>query len=302
MTTKLDQRQSRYDGVLCRMFILVLASSLSLSAAIRPCAGQTHKDSNSDPGLFKLQANISALGKTGVQDALWRYYSEQGAKAYANRDYAAAEKFYTASLQDAEKRHIDDRNLALIVTNLATTLRDEGDFEQAAKLFKRSLSLSEKLGSGQQSAYSYTLRQYAALLRKTGREEEARFAYEAARNGQYLLSGAAAPAEQDSARQPDLARNLQAQQPMEAERRRMAGEAQSPPAPDDTISSGPPADGQPEGHAPEQNILIWNVVGVGLSPGQGQPSVQTLDSGSTYFSGPPGPYLKQVLDHLFAPQ
>src|SRR5439155_14090564 len=71
----------------------------------------------------------------------------------------------------------------------ASTLREQGQYDRAEPLFKRALNASEKLGYGPRSPYAYTLRQYAALLRKTGRAEEAQFAYEAAQSGARLTAG-----------------------------------------------------------------------------------------------------------------
>lgn len=150
-------------------------------------AAQSQDVPDTSMRLFRLYATESHLGRTGKLDTTWRYYSEQGALAYRRQDYPAAERCYESALADAEKQQIDDGNLILIITNLAAAAREEGRFDRSEKLIGRALDLCSRSGGRQPSVYAYLLRQYADLLKKTGREAEAQFARDAAGSGARLV-------------------------------------------------------------------------------------------------------------------
>jgi tetratricopeptide (TPR) repeat protein len=265
------------------LFLLSLLASAGSASALE--GGPT----SAEP--FKLHATVSELGRTGIADSIWRYFSDLGAAAYVKGDYASAERYYQAALLDAEKHKVDDRNLVLMLTNLAASLREQGKYDQSGVLFKSALSKSEKLGTGKAAPYAYTLRQYATLLRKTGREEEARFAYESAQSGSRLVRQSAVVSSTRAARTPLLSASEPAQnsidrpgQPVEESSRSDSGAA-----PEST------------GAQYEDTIIFdFTVIGVSQFPGA-DPDARIFHHSRTELKGARGDWVRNALGQMSAP-
>lgn len=176
------------------MSLIVPAAVLIGGILGTPCLAQPPTSGDSPASrIFKLYVNESGPKGAGKQDTAWRYFSEQGSFAYRNRDYVAAERFYEAALSDAEQKQINDGNKILILSNLAAAKREQGKLGQSEKLIGRALTECDQLSEKKPSLYGYVLQQYAGLLKKLGREDEAQFALEAARSGARLLPATAPP-------------------------------------------------------------------------------------------------------------
>ncbi len=266
--------------------VLLLLPSVAVAQAF--CADS--ELSSTEP--FKLHATVSELGRTGITDSIWRYFSDQGAAAYSKGDYASAERYYQTALRDAQKHKIDDRNLVLITTNLAASLREQGKFEQSGVLFRSALSKSEKLGHGKNAPYSYALRQYATLLRKTGREDEARFAYESAQSGSRLIRPSISTGAAFDRRSPLL-----------------SGAGPAPAAP---LGPAPPAvtstgavsyPFEPSGDQYEDTIIFdFTVIGVSQFPGAAGPDARVFHHSRTAISGARADWVRDALGQMGAGQ
>lgn len=294
MTTKHTPCQTGRHAISCLAPACCLASALSWIVISTACPAEILGSTGAEAKLFKLRASESFLGKTGITDSVWRYFSEQGARAYVNKDYASAEKFYAAALTNADKIHVDDRNLVLIITNLASTLREQGKYDRAEPLFKRALKASEKMGNGPRAPYAYTLRQYAALLRKTGRAEEAQFAYEAAQNGARLRAGATtlnaglAPASPWPG-----ARQKADSQPASPE-----GKQIEPIAGNSSPAPGPPPGAPSAVQSEEPMIIDITLVGIEQGAGQSEPATRVFQHSRTYLSGQQALWVRGILGRL----
>src|SRR5262249_21099921 len=72
-----------------------------------------------------------------------------------------------------EKNGSDPKDLATSLNNLARILRDEGKYDQAEADYKRALALREKALGPNDPDVGAVLRNYAYLLHKMNREDEA---------------------------------------------------------------------------------------------------------------------------------
>lgn len=257
-----------------------LVAVLTVCATFMPAPAQTNRKNLDAAQLFKLKASINTLGKTGVQDSLWRYYSDLGARSYLTKDWAAAERNYHLALNEGEKHCLGDHNKALLLTNLAASLREQNRFAEAELLFKQALRLSAESLVGYGS-YAYVLKQYAAMLRKQGRQDEARFAYEAAKSGAHLVAGV---------QKQDLNGGV--------------GQALPPPLPkqastaESTFSSNTPFSfPQPRGFTDEPIILDFTLVGINIAPGD-QPNTTVYEHSRRYLDGSAACQLRSYLQQL----
>lgn len=279
------------ESALGRLTIHLAFVLLSLpGATVAQAFGAESESGGTEP--FKLRATVSELGRTGITDSIWRYFSDQGAAAYSKGDYSSAERYYQTALRDAEKHKVDDRNLALITTNLAASLREQGKFEQAGVLFRCALSKSEKLGTGKNAPYSYVLRQYASLLRKSGHEDEARFAYESAENGSRLVRPSLAAGAALGSGPPLLSGD---------------GRAQTIPvlpAPPVQASGGATAAApQSSGDQYEDTIIFdFTVIGVSQFPGAAGPDARVFHHSRTSISGARANWVRDALGQFGAGQ
>ncbi|GEM_PF-2618562 len=258
-----------------------------LIAALTVVAGCTaamaQGGAGSDTKLFKLHASTATLGKTGIRDSVWRYFSDQGERAYLAKNYASAEKYYRAALQDAQEHKLRDANVAVLMTNLASTYREEGKSNDAESLYKQALNASEQFGTGPGSPYAYALKQYAALLARTGRSDEAQFALAAARNGSRLLRGSAAmpvagggpvPQPPLAAQAPFPDYSLRPPPPPMAARAQANDYPMSPLAGSATAAAPPVFQGNAGGDGDDRIIIDYTFLGFSPTPAGDQLSPQ----------------------------
>lgn len=133
--------------------------------------------------LYKLKANAP---EQALSDTVYRYLSERAAVAYGKKHFKEAELLYSSALASAEKAQASAGDIATLTANLAAVYRDSSQFERAKPLFGKALQSSSNQGG---DLYKYVLRQYALFLERTGRSDEARFAYDAASHGHKLMPG-----------------------------------------------------------------------------------------------------------------
>ena len=95
--------------------------------------------------------------------------------------YASQEKFALAEPLYRRSLALRQKDAVLSMNNLALALDGKGDNAGAEVQYKRALALAEKIpvltgaaNVGEAELLERTLRNYAALLRKMGREAEAR--------------------------------------------------------------------------------------------------------------------------------
>jgi tetratricopeptide (TPR) repeat protein len=102
------------------------------------------------------------------QNELAEIYREKG-------DSAAAEPLFRGSLEMTQQMHLAPGHpkLAQMLDNYATLLRDEGKYDQAETLYKRSLEIWAKCVYPENADAAETLTNYAALMRKMTRPAEA---------------------------------------------------------------------------------------------------------------------------------
>ncbi|GEM_PF-3454600 len=169
-----------------RTVIAALTGAVLLAAAPAsggPGAGADNAGRQAKSKLFKLRANFPNGSLKGQFDVPYRYLSDRAAKAYSAGRYVEAESLYRAALDDATRSHAADADVAVLLTNLASTYRDDGKYESARPLFKQAMQMTEKMDGAGSQLYSYALGQYAGFLSRTGDYEQARFAEESARGG-----------------------------------------------------------------------------------------------------------------------
>ena len=121
--------------------------------------------SNQNPSL-KSTGNVTA-------DALYRYLADKGADYFRKGRFAEAEKFFQAALANAKVEGVQDRRMAMLLTNLATDLREEEKYSEAEPLFERAVELERSMPAKDKPLMLYTARQYAGLLRQTDRDDTA---------------------------------------------------------------------------------------------------------------------------------
>jgi tetratricopeptide (TPR) repeat protein len=131
------------------------------------------------------KAPAKQLQSLGVArpDSAYRYLAEKGAELFREARFAEAENFYRAALVNAESHGVQERQLAMLVTNLATDIRQQQRYDEAEILFDRAIDIEKKSTHKDGELMIYTARQYAELMRETSRDEIAESLMESARGG-----------------------------------------------------------------------------------------------------------------------
>ena len=159
-----------------RSFLVILALLL-MSAASPIVLAQTEK-----PATVKLHAVYSDTLNIPQLDTQYHYLAGQAEKAYADGDLPKAEKLYAEALANAQKSKVPPKLVAMLHTNLAAVLRDEHSYTDSEKHFKAAIEMERTNLHSELALMEYTAKHYAVLLAKTGREFEARFIEESAKN------------------------------------------------------------------------------------------------------------------------
>lgn len=138
---------------------------------------------NASPVGRKIQSKpFQSLGIAHA-DSAFRYLAEKGADLFREGRFAEAENFYRAALVNAESHGVQDRQLAMLVTNLATDIRQQQRYDEAEILFDRAIDIEKKSSRKDNELMIYTARQYAELMRETCRDEVAESLMDSARSG-----------------------------------------------------------------------------------------------------------------------
>lgn len=111
----------------------------------------------------------NALG----QDTVWNTYNDAGMQALKVAQYAKAERMLKLALREAELSGLSDTRVATSLNNLALLYGDQGKYDQAEPLYKRSLAISEKAFGPGHPNVATSLENLAVLLVATGRRAEA---------------------------------------------------------------------------------------------------------------------------------
>jgi len=109
------------------------------------------------------------IGKEELADPLFHRSMHAGEQAYNRGDYTTAEKYYSVGLKRAKEIPNWDFFIAWAVSYLFDAYVAQGKYGEAKQLFRESLTIIEK---AHPKRVDY-LKNYAALLRRRGREAEA---------------------------------------------------------------------------------------------------------------------------------
>ena len=131
--------------------------------------------------LVGILCLVFVLIQARTQETQWREHLAAGAKAHREGRYSDAVNSFQAAAKDAEAFGPQDPRLATSLNNLAGLYHQQGKYNEAEPLYKRSLAIVEKALGPEHPQVATSLENYADLLRKTDRNEEAEKLEERAR-------------------------------------------------------------------------------------------------------------------------
>jgi tetratricopeptide (TPR) repeat protein len=117
--------------------------------------------------ILLLVANGSA------QVASWEDENSAGLRAYQQRNYADAEKFFNSAFKQATEFGERDPRLATSLNNLASLEHAQRKYANAESLYRRSLDLSEKIFGPESPKLAGVLNNLGNLLQEQARYSEA---------------------------------------------------------------------------------------------------------------------------------
>jgi hypothetical protein len=150
---------------------------------------------------YKLNASVFQFAGPAGKDVVYRYCTDEGVQAYAQKDFSKAEDLFSAAVADAQKRKIQGPLLAMMLANLASAQREGKKLLQSRNTFRLAVAALSSSPPNLRSsinftrALNYIAPQYAALLNKLHLESEAKFIEEspltllAAREDRDVLAG-----------------------------------------------------------------------------------------------------------------
>src|SRR5271154_1971523 len=124
---------------------------------------------------------LSSPGKA-IKDSPYRYLADKAAQLYVQGQYAEAEKLYSNALTLATNAGVHNRQLAMLMTNLASDLREEQRYGEAQSLFENAIVVERKMSPPDENLMMYTAKQYAGLLRYTSMDSSAEAVIASAKN------------------------------------------------------------------------------------------------------------------------
>lgn len=119
--------------------------------------------------LFSFSATDAAL----ADKSQWDKYMDAAAVTFKEGHLSEAEKSLSLAVQEAEKSGPENSRLALSLNNLASVYFLQQKYTQAEPLFKRALAINEKILGPNAPNVASCLENYAELLDKTNRQDEA---------------------------------------------------------------------------------------------------------------------------------
>jgi tetratricopeptide (TPR) repeat protein len=127
--------------------------------------------------IAEAEAKGKAKAKAPAQDLVWTWYTNNRlAEVYREQGNAAeAEPLFLKSLVMVDNFQLSPGHpeLAHLLDNYATLLRDEGKYDQAETFYKRALATWAKNEYSDRPGTAGTLTHYVQLLRKLNRAAEA---------------------------------------------------------------------------------------------------------------------------------
>ena len=93
--------------------------------------------------LFFLRTLTSL--PASAQSTIWDEYVSQGQKAFDQGNYAEAEKFWGASLQESLKYDVKDERRRASIIYVGTVYRKEGKYADAELVFTKYVEFVEKI-------------------------------------------------------------------------------------------------------------------------------------------------------------
>ncbi len=123
--------------------------------------------------LCLMLVSTLLIGCGRLDGSSWETYNQAGGEAYEKGNYAEADKQWSAAVKIAEEFSLEDPRLAINLNNLAVLYRAQGKYAEAEQLHQRSLAIYEKARGPDHPDVATVLENYADLLSKTGRADEA---------------------------------------------------------------------------------------------------------------------------------
>jgi tetratricopeptide (TPR) repeat protein len=103
----------------------------------------------------------------------WQKHMDAAVEAFVASDYAEAGEHYKAAVNEAEEFGADDPRLAESLNGLAVAYREQGHYDEAEPLFKRALSMREKVLGPTHPDVVQSLNNLAGFYHDQGRFAEA---------------------------------------------------------------------------------------------------------------------------------
>lgn len=124
---------------------------------------------------FLISAYTSLVAANAAAQPDVRALTQEAQQAYGSRNFAVAETKYKSAIELAVK--VPSKQGAVIQTvllsNLGAVYREAHKYDDAEKTFKRALALAEQAGLMHEQSTILTMKQYALLLRKMKRDQDA---------------------------------------------------------------------------------------------------------------------------------
>jgi len=226
----------------------VFAVVLTIGNPTGYCRGESGGEKSVPKKTYLLNASILQFAGPAGKDVVYRYCTDEGVHAYSQKDFSKAEDLFSTAVSDAEKRKIQGPLLATMLANLASAQREQEKLLQSRNTFRLAVAALSNSPPNLRSsinftrALNYIAPQYAALLRKLGRENEAKFMEESpltllvAREDQEALTGRVEKSEASGTRGTRIAARAEKSAPI-AERAEKTDLDGRTPFGDDTKSS-----------------------------------------------------------------
>ena len=119
--------------------------------------------------LVGILCLVLVLIQAPTQETQWRKHLAAGAKAHQEGRYSDAVNSFQAAAKDAEAFGPQDPRLATSLNNLARVYHQQGKYNEAEPLYKRSLAIVEKALGPEHPHVATSLNNLAELYRFQGK-------------------------------------------------------------------------------------------------------------------------------------
>jgi tetratricopeptide (TPR) repeat protein len=110
----------------------------------------------------------------------WKVQVDAGARAYQEKQFAKAEQFLAAAVEEAERFGPQDSRLAQSLDHLARLYHDQGKYTEAEALYQRTLAIVEKVRGPEHPDVAASLNNLAWLYQEQAKDAEAEAFYQRA--------------------------------------------------------------------------------------------------------------------------